>query len=210
MTEAPAMQFDDLDQQREAAGLGMWTFLATEVLLFGGLFTAYTVCRVSYPAAFADASHHLYQWIGVTNTAVLLVSSLTMALAVRAAGIEARRSLTLFLGLTILLGLTFLGLKGYEYYLDWHDQLVPVANFDPSLFADPRHAKLFFVAYFVMTGLHAFHMACGVGAAAVMLALARRGRFTRANHNPVEVTGLYWHLVDIIWVFLLPLLYLLR
>lgn len=201
-------QFDDLEQQREAAGLAMWGFLVTEVMFFGGLFTAYLVYRMNYPQAFSEASHHLYMWIGAVNTAILLASSLTMALAVWAAGADARRSQVVFLALTLFLGLAFLGLKGYEYHLDVHDRILPGAMFDASKFEDPAHAEMFMVIYFIMTGIHALHLLIGVGVVVVIMVQAWRGRYSAEYYNPVEMTGLYWHFVDIIWIYLFPLLYL--
>jgi cytochrome c oxidase subunit III len=209
MSEARhAFQFDDLPQQREAAGLGMWTFLITEVLFFGGLFTGYTVYRITYPRAFAAASNHLFMWIGAVNTAVLLISSLTMALAVHAAEHRRRRALVGFIVATIALGCLFLSFKGVEYTLDIREHLVPGSHFAASAFADPRHAQLFYVFYFFMTGLHAIHVTAGLGVLVVLAVLAARGRFTQGNPNAVEMVGLYWHFVDIVWIFLLPLLYL--
>jgi cytochrome c oxidase subunit 3 len=205
---SPAMQFEDLDQQREAAGLGMWTFLVTEVMFFGGLFVGYTVYRMAYPDAFREASHHLYMWIGAINTAVLLASSLTMALAVHAAATGRRRRLVGFLAATTALGVLFLVFKGVEYALDWHDRLIPGPAFDAAKFASPARAELFYTFYFIMTGLHAVHVTIGVGVLAMLTILARLGRFTPQNYNTVEMSGLYWHFVDIVWIFLFPLLYL--
>jgi cytochrome c oxidase subunit 3 len=202
-----AHQFDDLDQQREAATLGMWVFLVTEVLFFGGLFTVYLVYRSMYPAAFAAASHELLLWAGTTNTAVLITSSLTMALAVHAAQTGERRLLLVFLGITMLLGLTFLGIKAFEYYTEFVEHHVPglAFQFEPEHF---EHAQIFFSLYFVMTGLHALHMIIGLGIMAVMFVLSLHGIITKDYYNPIEVSGLYWHFVDIVWIFLFPLLYL--
>jgi len=205
---AAAHQFDDLAQQHEADTLGMWAFLLTEVMLFGGLFLGYAVYRWSFPEAFAEASHHLDVWLGSINTAVLIGSSLTMALAVHSAQTNDRRGLTRFLLLTILLGLVFLGIKGTEYLHKFEEHLVPGASFAyPGPHA--RHAQLFFSFYFGMTGLHAFHMLVGIGLLAVLAWRARRGRFSADYYAPVELIGLYWHFVDIVWIFLFPLLYLL-
>jgi cytochrome c oxidase subunit 3 len=204
---ALAHQFDTLGQQREAATLGMWVFLVTEVLFFGGLFTTYLVYRSWYPDAFAAGSHELLIWAGTTNTAVLITSSLTMALAVHAAQTGERRRLIGFLVVTMLLGATFLGIKAFEYYTEFLEHHVPGAGFQ---FA-PEHivrAQIFFSLYFMMTGLHALHMIIGLGVMSFILALAWRGRITPEYYNPVEVAGLYWHFVDIVWIFLFPLLYL--
>jgi cytochrome c oxidase subunit 3 len=206
----PRPHFDDLSQQHDAAELGMWVFLATEVLLFGGLFCGYTIYRVLYPEAFAFASEHLYRWIGGTNTAVLLISSLTMALAVRAAKLLDRRGTLLFLSVTTLLGLTFLIVKAIEYTLDWRDRIVPGPYFDAHDAPDPGHAELFMVFYFIMTGLHTLHMIAGV---LIMSTLTVRAAVTHrqaALATTVEISGLYWHFVDLVWIFLLPLLYLIK
>ena len=207
MTEL-GVPFDSAEQQSHAITLGMWTFLITEVLLFGGVFTGYTVYRISYPHAFADASGHLLRWLGAGNTAVLLTSSLTMALAVRAAHARRTAPLVRWLAATIGLGLVFLMIKGVEYAIEFQEGLVPGPDFHAAAFVDPQHAQLFFVFYFAMTGLHAVHMTVGIGLLAVFAVLARGGRFTRGNPDAVEVAGLYWHFVDIVWIFLFPLLYL--
>jgi cytochrome c oxidase subunit 3 len=202
-----AEQFDSAEQQRAAATLGMWVFLSTEVLFFGGLFSAYVVGRVLYPEAFAAASRHTDVVIGTVNTAVLLTSSLTMALAVRASWLGRQRAVTWLLLATLMLGLVFLGLKAVEYTKDYHEHLVPALNFAVD---DPREAqiKLFFILYFLTTGLHAIHLTVGVGVVATLIVMNVRGRFSKAYHTPVEIAGLYWHFVDIVWIFLYPLLYL--
>jgi cytochrome c oxidase subunit 3 len=203
-----AHQFDDLVQQHEADSLGMWAFLLTEIMFFGGLFLGYTVYRSAYPEAFAEASHHLDIWLGSVNTAVLIGSSLSMALAVHSAQTNERRGLIRFLLLTILLGLVFLGIKGTEYLHKFEEHLVPGANFvNPGPHA--HQVQLFFSFYFGMTGLHAFHMIVGIGLLAALVWQARRGRFSADYYAPVELIGLYWHFVDIVWIFLFPLLYLL-
>ncbi len=202
-----AHQFDDVKQQRWAAWLGMWVFLVTEMLFFSGLFTGYMVYRSMYPDVFAEASRHLQVWLGSINTAVLLCSSLTMALAVHAVQTGERRVLIGFLLLTMLLGTAFLGIKGLEYYKEYEDHLVPALNFSYAG-ANPQKAELFFILYFFMTGLHAIHLTVGISVVAVMTVLAWRDRFSAARYMPVENTGLYWHFVDIVWVFLYPLLYL--
>ena len=204
---ALAHQFDDLEQQREAATLGMWVFLATEVLFFGVLFATYAVYRAWYPEAFSAASHDLHIWLGTINTAVLITSSLTMALAVHAAQTGERRLLLMFLVLTMILGAAFLGIKGYEYYSSFIERHVPGPRFqfEPEHF---QHAQIFFSLYFIMTGLHAVHMIIGLGIMAVMLWLSWRGTISPEYCNPIEISGLYWHFVDIVWIFLFPLLYL--
>ena len=199
--------FDDLGQQREAATLGMWLFLATEVLFFGGLFTAYMLYRVWYPETFGAASRTLDIWLGSVNTLVLITSSLTMALAVHAAATDERRALMRWLVVTMLLGTVFLVIKGFEYAHKFEEHHVPGFGFHFEG-AAPERANLFFSLYFAMTGLHALHMIIGLGLLTVMLALAWRRRFSARWHTPIEISGLYWHFVDIIWIFLFPLLYL--
>ncbi|MDO8941685.1 MAG: cytochrome c oxidase subunit 3 family protein [Desulfobacterales bacterium] len=199
--------FDNLEQQFESSAMGMWLFLVTEILFFGGLFAAYLVYRMSYPAAFQDASHHLDLLLGSVNTAILIGSSLTMAMAVYAAQTGNRNQQMVYLVLTMLLGVAFLGIKAVEYSHKFHDNLVPGATFQFDG-RDPVRAQLFFSLYFVMTGLHALHMVVGLGIMVVLLWMAYRGRFTKAYHTPVEISGLYWHFVDIVWIFLFPLLYL--
>jgi cytochrome c oxidase subunit III len=201
-----AHQFDSLAQQSEAATLGMWVFLATEVLFFGGLFCTYSIYRAWYPAAFAAASHELDVTLGTINTAVLIASSLTMALAVHAAQLGQRRLLMICLLLTMALGATFLGIKSVEYYHKFVEHHVPGPSFQFEK-EHLRHAQIFFSLYFIMTGLHALHMVIGLGIMLVMLWWAWRGIITPEYYNPIEVSGLYWHFVDIVWIFLVPLLY---
>jgi cytochrome c oxidase subunit 3 len=203
----PAHQFDDLEQQYEAANLGMWAFLATEILFFGGLFLGYTVYRAAYPAAFAEGSHHLDIALGSVNTAVLIGSSLTMALAVHSAQVGKRQALVGFLGLTMLLGLVFLSIKFVEYGHKFAEALVPGAHFVYSGPSAPQ-VQLFVAFYFIMTGLHALHMVIGIGLLGVLAWLAWRDHFSAQYYTPVEIAGLYWHFVDIVWIFLFPLLYL--
>ena len=200
--------FEDVEQQHQASWLGMWVFLATEVMFFGAMFACYFVYRHWYPQAFAAASNHLDIWLGAINTAVLICSSFTMAVAVHSAETSRRKPLITYLLLTIVLGLTFLGIKFFEYYSKFDEQLVPGSSFkfEESL-AGP--AEIFFSFYFAMTGMHAVHMIIGIGLLTVLIFKARRGRFWAAYYTPVELTGLYWHFVDIVWIFLFPLLYLL-
>jgi cytochrome c oxidase subunit 3 len=200
--------FANLHAQTEAASLGMWAFLATEVLFFGGMFTAYIVYRALFTRAFEGASNLLDLTLGTFNTAVLILSSLTMAMAVWAAGKGRRNLIILFLALTILLGSVFLGVKVVEYKQKFEHHEVPGPHFvvPEGL---PRQAEIFFSLYFCMTGLHALHMVVGVGLLTWLILRARRGDFTVEYNSPVELTGLYWHFVDIIWIFLFPLLYLL-
>ena len=205
---ALAHQFDDLGQQKEAATLGMWVFLVTEVLFFGGLFAVYAIYRSWYPAAFAAASHELDVLLGTVNTVVLITSSLTMALAVHAAQTGDRRQLLTFLIVTMILGAVFLGIKAVEYEHKFAEGHVPGAGFTFEK-EHLRHAQIFFSLYFVMTGLHALHMIIGLGIMAWMLWWSWNGTITRDYASPIEISGLYWHFVDIVWIFLFPLLYLL-
>jgi len=206
---AVAHQFDDAEQQFEASSLGMWVFLITEIMFFGGLFLGYAIYRSLYPEAFAEASRLLDYRLGALNTAVLICSSLTMVLAVRAAQLGQRRSLIVFLSLTILLGSVFLGNKAVEYAHKFHEHLLPGPSFGPEPpLANPRHSQLFFSFYFAMTGLHALHMIIGIGILVVLIVMSRRGRFSPEYFSPVDITGLYWHFVDVVWIFLFPLLYL--
>jgi cytochrome c oxidase subunit 3 len=186
----------------------MWVFLATEVMFFGGLFLGYTVYRTQHPQAFAAASHHLKMPLGAANTAVLLTSSLTVALAVHAAHLGRRRALAAFLLATIVLGLVFLGIKGMEYYYEYVEHLIPGRLFHYEGPAPAEGVQLFFLFYFAMTGLHATHMIVGIALMTVMAVLAWRGRFSTEYYSPIEMSGLYWHFVDIVWIFLFPLLYL--
>jgi cytochrome c oxidase subunit 3 len=202
-----AEQFDDLEQQREAVQLGMWAFLTTEVMFFGGLFTGYAVYRWSHPAAFAEASRHLDVLLGTVNTAVLICSSLTMALAVHAASLGRKRPTAGWLALTIALGSVFLGIKAIEYSHKFHEHLVPGRHFHMEG-TQGASGQLFFSFYFAMTGVHALHMVIGIAILAVLIVKALRGRYGPENHSAVEMTGLYWHFVDIVWIFLFPLLYL--
>ena len=202
-----AHQFDDFEQQRDADTLGMWVFLVTEIMFFGGMFAAYAIYRSSYHEAFAAASAQLDLWLGAINTGVLIGSSLTVVLAVYSAQTGARRALVLFLVLTILLGCVFLGIKAVEYYHKFEEHHVPGPAFHFT-HGPARQAQIFFSFYFAMTGMHALHMIIGVGLMAVLTIKAWRGRYTPDYYLPVEIGGLYWHFVDIVWIFLFPLLYL--
>lgn len=200
--------FDDFEHQREANLLGMWLFMATEVLVFGALFTGYAAYRSRFAGSFEEASQHLNLMIAAVNTIVLLSSSLTMALGVRAAQLGRQARVARMLVLTALLGLVFLGLKAVEYRADYLDRLVPGLAFDPDKWPEPGQVQLFLVFYFVMTGLHAVHLAVGISVISVLAVMARRGVFSPEHYAPVEMWGLYWHFVDVVWIFLLPLLYL--
>ena len=205
---ALAHHFDNLAQQSEAATLGMWVFLVTEVLFFGGLFATYMVYRSQFPEAFAAASHELDVTLGTINTVVLITSSLTMALAVHAAQMGQRKLLMTFLILTMILGGVFLGIKSLEYYHKFTEHHVPGADFHFLEQKYAQHAQIFFSLYFVMTGLHAIHMIIGIGIMLVMLWWSWNGTITEEYSSPIEISGLYWHFVDIVWIFLFPLLYL--
>ena len=210
-------QFDDVEQQSDASRLGMWLFLATEVMFFGGLLTAFAVYRTTSPESVARASRHLNVLLGCVNTVVLLTSSLTMAMAVRAAQLRAHRPLVAWLILTMVLGAGFLGIKAVEYTHDYHERLIPGWNFqvpegDRPLVergqVDPRRMEMFFVLYFFMTGLHAVHLIIGIALLGLMAYLSWKRWFSGGGAVQIEVMGLYWHFVDVIWVFLYPLLYL--
>ncbi|MFO0953854.1 MAG: cytochrome c oxidase subunit 3 family protein [Isosphaeraceae bacterium] len=235
--------FEDLPQQRDASTLGMWAFLATEVMFFSAVIGAYLVYRFSSPDVWGAASRHLNVGLATVNTVVLLTSSLAMALAVHGGETGDRKSQVRWLLATMALGSLFLVFKGFEYYQEYEDNLIPGRYFDasklhipsteevtalsaeeraevattadtasvltvtPPQFAE-RRAQMFFVFYFTMTGLHAVHMVIGLAMLAWILSLARKGVFTPAYYNPLEMAGLYWHFIDIVWVFLYPLLYL--
>jgi cytochrome c oxidase subunit 3 len=200
-------QFATEEQQRTVAAAGMWVFLATEIMMFGGLFTAYTICRMWYGHAFAAGSNLADLPLGAVNTAVLLTSSFTMAFAVLSSQTPRPRMTIMLIAATMLLGAVFLGLKFYEYHHHWVDVKVPGFNFRFEG-PEPNHVELFFLFYFVMTGLHALHMIVGFGLLAVLAWRVHIGSVGPAYSTPVEITGLYWHFVDIVWVFLFPLFYL--
>jgi cytochrome c oxidase subunit III len=201
-----AVQFDSAEQQQEVATLGMWVFLATELMLFGVLFTGYTMYRLVYPETFAEASRHLNVMIGAINTGVLIVSSLMIALAVNAVKTGQLRAQVVYLVAAVALGTLFMGLKAVEYYQHYQEHLLPGISFDyPG--AHPGQGQLFFLLYFLMTGLHALHLTIAIVIITIVLVSAARGSYSPAYSTPVELMGLYWHFVDIIWIFLLPLLY---
>jgi cytochrome c oxidase subunit 3 len=209
-----AHHFDDIGQQRYAESMGMWAFLATEILFFGALFTAYTVYRLKFNVDFEAGAARLNVVIGAINTVVLLTSSLTMALAVYAAQTNRQRMLVRCLVATAALGALFLVFKADEYYGDYRDHLVPGLSFQDSEWAlesppvNPRHVALFLVFYYFLTVLHAIHLTVGIGLMVVLAVLAARGRYAGGHYGPIEVSGLYWHFIDVVWIFLLPLLYL--
>jgi len=204
-----AHHFDSYEQQRESASLGMWTFLLTEIMFFGGLFMAYILYRWWYPLEFMAGSRSLDIVLGTVNTGILIGSSFTMALAVRSAQLDRSRRTVFFLLATIVLGAAFLGIKAVEYHDKFLHHHVPgQPGFHLAGAPSQAHGQMFFVLYFAMTGLHALHMIVGAGLLGVMTWMAARGRFSAENHNAIECSGLYWHFVDIVWIFLFPLLYL--
>jgi cytochrome c oxidase subunit 3 len=235
-----AHQFEDVAQQREASTLGMWAFLSTEILFFGAIFVAYGVYRLRWPEQYRQGSLELKWYLGAINTAVLLISSFFMAMGVHAAATGQIKSLVRNLLWTIVLGTLFLVIKGTEYYLEYEDGLVPGVAFKmekPPESAESGFARAFesfehwispvaknrgethrrspqeeqfMMFYFIMTGIHATHMVIGIALLSWLVWMARRGKFSAEYHNPVEITGLYWHFVDTVWVFLFPILYLLR
>lgn len=206
-SSALAHQFNDLDQQFEASALGMWAFLITEIMFFGGLFLGYGIYRWKFPEAFHAGSYELDITLGAINTAVLICSSLTMALAVYSGQQGNRKGMVVFLLSTIVLGTAFLGIKAVEYSHKFAHHLAPGLNFE---FAGPYapQVKIFFSFYFTMTGVHAAHMIIGIGVLGVLTYRAWQGRYTKEYSTPIEISGLYWHFVDIVWIFLFPLLYL--
>ena len=207
-THAVAHQFDDAEQQFEASVLGMWIFLLTEVMFFGGVLVAYAIYFVSFTEAFEDASNHLSLSLGALNTVVLLTSSFTMARAVYAAQAESSAMQTKWLLRTIALGVVFLVVKAFEYRSKFVEALVPGDSFGLEGPQAAQH-ELFMSFYFALTGLHAVHMVIGIGLLLVLWWMARRGRFDPGYFTPIEMTGLYWHFVDLVWIFLFPMLYLL-
>jgi cytochrome c oxidase subunit 3 len=215
----PALRhhFADEQQQKNAASLGMWLFLVTEIMFFGGMFCAYLIYRLAHFNAFAAGSQQLSIWMGAINTGVLIVSSVTVVLAVKAAEAGNRKQLVAYLVITVLLGLTFLGIKADEYREKFERHHVPGASFQftdkfddngNQIPVNPKEAELFFSLYFAMTGMHALHMIIGCGLFTGLAVLAWKGRYSREYYTPIENAGLYWHLVDIIWIYLFPLLYL--
>jgi len=209
-------QFVDMQQQRDATTLGMWLFLATEIMFFGGMFLAYLVYRNWYYPEFAAGSRSIDIYLGTINTAVLICSSLTVAMAVRAAALGKRQLCVAFLLATLVFGLAFLGIKGKEWYDKFEEHHIPGRSFNaediirdyPQLHIEPAPTQIFFSLYFAMTGLHALHMIIGVGLFLYLTYHAWKGRYTPEYHNPLEIGGLYWHFVDIVWIYLFPLLYL--
>lgn len=204
-----AHQFETIEQQREAGRLGMWVFLVTEILFFGGMFTAYIVYRELHYESFVTGSHLLRVLFGATNTYVLICSSLTMALAIRSAQTgKSRGQIIFWLLLTMALGATFIGVKlRFEWYRDYVEGLIPGVHWAYSGAYAPG-VKMFMCFYFFMTGLHALHMVVGLGILTVLVIMTARNKFSPEYYAPLEISGLYWHFVDIVWIFLFALLYL--
>jgi cytochrome c oxidase subunit 3 len=205
----PALQhhFQDMNVQRNAARLGMWLFLATEVLLFGGLFVGYMLFRWHYSAGFSAASHHLDQPLGLVNTFVLITSSFTMAMAVHAGAVSKGKQAAVLIFVTIGFALAFLVIHGFEYAHEVHLGELPGSHFHRAGVV-VRGESMFFTLYFLMTGLHSLHVLIGAGVLTWIMIRAWRNEFSAEYNNPLELAGLYWHLVDLIWIFLFPLLYL--
>ena len=208
--------FADLQQQANTASLGMWLFLVTEVMFFGGMFCAYLIYRLMYFKDFAAASQSIDPLWGGINTAVLLVSSWTMAMAVRCAQLGQQKLMAIFLLFTMFFGTVFLGVKAKEYHDKYVEHHIPGLNFkfDDKLLGQPdyvvnqNHAQMFFSLYFAMTGMHALHMIIGLGLMAYLIVASGMGKFDKTYYTPVENIGLYWHFVDVVWIYLFPLIYL--
>jgi cytochrome c oxidase subunit III len=209
--------FATAEQQKNAASLGMWVFLVTELMFFGGMFCAYLIYRHWYFGDFGAASKSLSITLGTINTAVLICSSLTVAMAVRSAQVGKQRAIVLYLLLTLVLGLVFLGIKADEYKDKFDEHHIPgQADFHmegaipshPDIPVNQAHAQMYFSLYFAMTGMHALHMIIGVGLFAYLTWKAWKGAYSTTYYTPLENSGLYWHFVDIIWIYLFPLLYL--
>jgi cytochrome c oxidase subunit 3 len=204
-----AEQFEDLDKQVHAYRLGMWAFIASEALLFAGLFTLYAAYRVMYPAEFAEAVAHNDIVLGSVNTCILITSSLTVALSVHAIRGDHARRAGAFLAASIVLAIAFLVLKGTEYTEHFREGIFPGDQFRNTEMTRFGH-KMFFTTYYISTGLHAIHVIIGIGVLGVLAVQCLLRRYSAASYVPVELGGLYWHLVDVIWIFLWPLLYLAR
>ncbi|PWB73663.1 cytochrome C oxidase subunit III [candidate division GN15 bacterium] len=204
-----AHHFTDVEQQRESAKLGMWIFLLTEILLFGGLFCAYAIYRSWYPDMFHNAHKALDLTLGTTNTIVLITSSLTMALAIRSMQLGRKNLTMVHLVLTLALASTFLVIKYFEYAHKFHLGQLP-GKFYTYQGIEGTNPHIFFTMYFAMTGLHGIHVIAGMSVIGWMLYRTAKGHFSAAYYTPIEMTGLYWHLVDLVWIFLFPLFYLIR
>ena len=217
--------FETVEQQREAGSFGMWLFLLTEIMFFGGLFFSYLLYRNWYYDAFFTASNQLSIPLGTANTAILITSGFFMALAVWSAEMRRRKMLVWTLVFTVIFGIAFLCIKGQEWHIEWVHHHIPGAHYDVSEFVNPaahgiqekplapdmaQRTQIFFFLYFAMTGMHALHMVIGVFILFWLLWRAKRGDFSAGYVAPIENFGLYWHFVDIVWLFLYPLLYLIN
>lgn len=204
--------FASMDQQKETSAFGMWMFLVTEIMFFGGLFCVYLVYRSTYYRAFVEGSQGMNIWLGTTNTAVLICSSLTMALGVRCAQIGKSKRMVALLLITIVFALGFLGIKAIEYHEHWVQHEFPGPNFQyeaaEAAGVNPRNVEIYFSLYWAMTGLHALHVIIGIGLIAWIAIAGARGAYSPDYYSPVENVGLYWHFVDLVWIYLFPLLYL--
>jgi cytochrome c oxidase subunit 3 len=204
----PEIQFANLEQQGDTAQFGMWVFLVNETMFFGALIFTYFLYRITYPHEFAAAAKDAVLWCGTVNLAILLTSSLSMVLAINGAAQGERRQMIGWLIVTLALGWAFLGVKGYEYFQDFQDKVVPLVHFEPKP-GEGSQGELFWLFYWVATGLHAIHLTIGIGLVLYMLLWPiRRGRITPAYFAPLEVVGIYWSFVDTVWVFLYPCIYL--
>lgn len=209
VTHAVAHHYATAEQEFSSAKFGLWVFLATELLMFGGLFVAYTVFRAALPETFAAAHHTLSVPLGTVNTLVLISSSLTMALAIRSAMVNARRQMIAFLWATLLLAGTFLLIKlAFEWPHKFHEGMLPGRYYSYEGLASVPSPHVFFSLYFLMTGLHGIHVLVGMGLIGFLIWKSGKGHYYAGYYTPVELTGLYWHLVDLIWIFLFPLFYL--
>ncbi len=206
--ERTSIQGEDFEHlSLETQSMGMWVFLMSEIMFFGAIFAAYIVYRRAYPQVFMEASNHLDLVLGSLNTGILLTSSLCMALAVNSAARGLRRQIVIFLFATIMLGIVFLGIKFIEYSHEFSQHLFPGGNFIyPG--NDPARAKIFFSLYFTLTGMHAVHMIVGILMICGLISAAWKNKFNAEHYAPVEMIGLFWHFVDIVWIFIFPLLYL--
>ena len=202
-----AHHFVDANQQRESSKFGMWIFLITEILLFSGLFTAYAVFRAWDPDMFYNAHRFLDATLGTLNTFILITSSLTIALAIQRIQLDKKKQSAFLLAATILLALTFLFVKYLEYSHKFHLGQLP-GKYYTFTGVEGTNPHIFFSIYFVMTGLHAIHVIAGILVISVILIGTLRNRYSPDYYNPMENAGLYWHLVDVVWIYLFPLLYL--
>jgi len=200
--------FATFEQQFDAAKIGMWLFLATEILMFGGLFVGFALQQAAHPQAFVEAHHHLDKRLGALNTVVLLLSSFTMVMAVWSAQNARRKAMTNYLIVTFLCAATFMVVKFFEYEHKFHDGTLPGSFYRIQHVGETPNQFIFFSFYFMMTGLHGIHVLVGMALILWLIIKGRDGRFDGTYYTPVDLIGLYWHLVDMIWIYLFPLLYL--